>query len=306
VIGDPAGTDPSGHDQRRGDSGAPPDEALGGASAVDRRAEVTAALDRASLVDPSFAEQPLAPVTATLRAMFGTSTQLPGLAPDLLVPDAAGWMPTTELAAAQLETLLDSARRRWNAQPHAAAALAWKAYTYWLALPAVLGWASARRVPLLRADDVLMHFRDARPLVTLGLRHDIPVAVLSSDPLALSGLPQVRVVDDEAALLAAFRTSLLDEHLTPMLDAIHGRVRIGARTLLGSVSSGVAYAVLRSADVLPGSSAETIQTLLGALGVEDLIELVPGRNGKLDVQRKTCCLAFTLPQPKVCAGCCIK
>jgi hypothetical protein len=265
---------------------------------------VTAALDRA--LGAPLVEWPLAPVTATLRAMFGTSTQLPGLAPDLLVPNVDGWMPTTELAGPQLGTLLDSARRRWNAQPHAAAALAWKAYTYWLALPAVLGWASARRVPLLTAQDMVMHFRDPRPLVTLGMRPQIKVAVLTSDPLALSGLPQVRVVADETALLGELKRSLLDEHLTPLLDAIHGRVRLGKRTLLGSLSSGVAYAVLRSADVLPGRSAETIHTLLSALEVEDLIELVEGRNGKLDVQRKTCCLAFTLPQPKVCQGCCIK
>ena len=264
---------------------------------------MTAALDRTALTGPA---QPFAPITATLRAMFGTSTQLPGLAPDLLVPNVDGWMPTAELAGPQLDTLLDSALRRWNAQPHAAAALAWKAYTYWLALPAVLGWASARRMPLLTADDVLIHFRDRRPLVTLGLRAEIPVAVLASDPLALSGLPQVRVVADEAGLLGLLRSSLLDQHLTPLLDAIHGKVRLGPRTLLGSVSSGVAYAVLRSADVLPGSSAETIDTLLTALGVQDLIELVPGRYGKLDVQRKTCCLAFTLPNPKICNGCCIK
>jgi hypothetical protein len=205
-----------------------------------------------------------------------------------------------------LPVLLASAQRRWNAQPHAAAALAWKAYTYWLALPAVLGWASARRVPLLTADGVLMHFQDRRPLVTLGLRHDITVAVLPSDPLALSGLPQVRVVADEAALLAELRRSLLDEHLTPLLDAIHSQVRLGSRTLLGSLASGVAYAVLRSADVLPGSSAETIDRLLTALDVGDLVELVPGPSGALTVQRKTCCLAFTLPQPKVCDGCCIR
>ncbi len=264
---------------------------------------VTAALDREIL---SGGGQPLAPITETLRAMFGTSTQLPGLAPDLVVPDTAGWIPTAELATSRLDTLLDSARRRWNAQPHAAAALAWKAYTYWLALPAVLGWASARRVPLLTATDVLMHFRDPRPLVTLGMREDIPVAVLASDPIALSGLPQVRVVADETALLAMLRRSLLDEHLTPLLDAIHGKVRLGQRTLLGSLASGVAYAVLRSADVLPGSSARTIETLLTALDVEDLIELRPGPQGRLDVQRKTCCLAFTLPQPKICNGCCIK
>lgn len=263
---------------------------------------MTAALDRPVV----FSDEPLAPVTATLRAMFGTSTKLPGLAPDLLVRDPAGWLPSTELAGAQLDTLLDAARRRWDAQPHAAAALAWKAYTYWLTLPAVLGWASARRVPLLTAEDVLVHFDDPRPLVTLGMRNEISIAVLASDPLALSGLPQVRVVADESALLALLNSSLLDQHLTPLLDAIHAKVRLGRRTLLGSLSSGVAYAVLRSAEVLPGSSVETIDTLLTTLGVEDLIELVPDGHGKLHVQRKTCCLAFTLPQPKICTGCCIK
>jgi hypothetical protein len=262
---------------------------------------MTAALDRDAL-----GGQPLAPVTATLRAMFGTSTELPGLAPDLLVLDDAGWMPASELAGAQLPVLLASARLRWDAQPHAAAALAWKAYTYWLALPAILGWASARRVPLLTADDVLMHFEDRRPLVTLGLRADITIAVLPSDPLALSGLPQVRVVADEAALLEELRRSLLDDHLTPLIEAIRGEVKLGARTLLGSLASGIAYAVLRSADALPGSSAVTINTLLTALDVADLIELVPGPTGTLTVQRKTCCLAFTLPQPKVCSGCCIR
>jgi hypothetical protein len=293
-----------GSDPADGDSGDPADEFPLGAR---RRPLVTTALDRTFFAGTPLAEQPLAPVTATLRAMFGTSTELPGLAPDLLVPATTmGWVPTARLADDELPGLLESARRRWSAQPHAAAALAWKSYTYWLALPAVLGWASARRVPLLTADNVLMHFRDPRPLVTVGLRHDIPVAVLESDPLALSGLPQVKVVPDEAALLAEMRRSLLDEHLTPLLDSIHGMVRLGKRPLLGSLASGVAYAVLRSADVLPGYSADTIDTLLTTLGVDDLIELVPEPNGRLDVQRKTCCLAFTLPSPKVCKGCCIK
>jgi Ferric iron reductase FhuF-like transporter len=283
--------------QWRGDSGDPADEA-----ALPRR-PVTAALDRAVVTR---GEEPLAPVNATLRAMFGTSTQLPGLAPDLMVTDRAGWAPTADLANGALDDLLESAGRRWNAQPHAAAALAWKAYTYWLALPAVLGWASARRVPLLTGQDVLMHFRDPRPLITIGMRQETPVAVLPSDPLAVSGDSRVRVVADEPALLEELRRSLFDDHLDPMLDAIHRRVRLGKRTLLGSLSSGVAYGVLRSADVLPGSSAETIDTLLTALGIADLIELVPDRTGRLDVQRKTCCLAFTLPQPKVCKGCCIK
>jgi hypothetical protein len=261
---------------------------------------VTAALHRATEFSP------LAPVTDTLRVMFGTSTQIPGLAPDLTVTDATGWVSTAGLTGDHLDLMLESAARRWNAQPHAAAALAWKAYTYWLALPAVLGWASARRVPLLTPQHTLMHFRDPRPLVTLGLHADIPVAVLPTDPIALSGLAQIRVVDDERALLAEFRRSLLNDHLEPMLDALHSRVRLGKRTLLGSLASGVAYGILRSADAVPGSSADKVHQLLTTLGVDDLIDLVPDRTGRLDVQRKTCCLAFTLPQPKVCRGCCIK
>jgi hypothetical protein len=249
---------------------------------------------------------PLTPVTATLTAMFGTSTEIAGLAPDLLVHDPAAWVNSSELATTKLDLLLETAGRRWKAQPHAAAALAWKAYTYWSALPAVLGYASARRVPLLSSENVLIHFNDPRPLLTLGLRADIPVAVLPHDPLALIGHPRVRVVADEEALLAELRHSLLDNHLTPLLNAIHGRVRLGKRTLLGSLASGVAYGVLRSADAIPGSSAETITTLQRALGVEDLVDLVADEAGKLDVQRKTCCLAFTLPKPKVCKGCCIK
>jgi hypothetical protein len=254
----------------------------------------------------ALAPRPLSPVTATLTAMFGTSTEIPGLAPDLIVADPSAWQPTSLLAGDALDLLLEAAGTRWKAQPHAAAALAWKAYTYWLALPAVLGFASARRVPLLTSTNVLMHFRDPRPLVTIGLHPDTPIAVLPNDPLALTGLAQVRVVPDEESLLAEFRRSLLDEHLTPLLDAIHSRVRLGKRTLLGSVSSGVAYGILRSADALPGSSVETIASLNHALGIADLIELVPDSSGKLDVQRNTCCLAFTLPQPKVCRGCCIK
>ncbi|GLH97687.1 hypothetical protein Pa4123_29620 [Phytohabitans aurantiacus] len=248
---------------------------------------------------------PLAPITSTLRSMFGTD-DLPGLAPGLIVTGGTGnWISATDLASgARLGDLLAAAKRRWEASPHAAAALAWKSYTYWLALPAALGWASARRVPLLDPANVQVNL-DRGPLLTVGLRRSIPVAVLPSDPLALAGLPEVRVVADEAALLASLRESLLDAHLTPMLDAIHAHVRLGHRTLLGSVSSGIAHAILRAADVLPGSTVEHIGTLLAALGIDDLIELVPGPTGEPTVQRKTCCLAFTLPKPKICSGCCI-
>lgn len=249
---------------------------------------------------------PLAPVTATLRAMFGTD-DLPGLAPGLLVADESGWAPATSLVdGTRLPELLADAARQWGGTPHACAALAWKSYSYWVALPVVLGWASARRVPLVDPADVLIHFADHRPLVTLGLRRSTTVAVLPGDPLALAAPPEVRVVADEAELLGLLRASLLDAHLTPMIGAIQAEVRIGARTLLGSVASGVAHGLLRAADALPGSAVEAVDTLLGTLGVRDLVELVPGPSGVPTVQRRTCCLAFTLPRPKYCQGCCVR
>nr|WP_186500371.1 IucA/IucC family C-terminal-domain containing protein [Micromonospora sagamiensis] len=249
---------------------------------------------------------PLAPVTTTLRAMFGTD-DLPGLAPGLLVDDEYGWSPATTLVdGTHLPALLTAAAHRWGGTPHACAALAWKSYSYWAALPAVLGWASARRVPLLDPADVLLHFEDHRPLVTLGLRRSTTVAVLPTDPLALAAPPEVRVVADEAELLGLLRASLLDAHLDPLLRAIQAEVRIGARTLLGSVASGVAHGILRAADALPGSAVESVDTVLGALGVRDLVDLVPGASGQPTVQRRTCCLAFTLPKPKYCQGCCVR
>jgi ferric iron reductase protein FhuF len=243
-------------------------------------------------------EHPLVPVLAAFRSMFGT-VDLPGAAPGLLVPDPHGWTPAARLADDLLPVLLDRAARRWRAQPHAAASLAWKAYTYWLALPAVLGFAVARRVPLLTAGDVLVRFDDPEPLVTLGLRTEIAVAVLPGDPLAEGARPGVVVVAGEDELLAALRRSLLDQHLYPLLESMHGAVRIGRRVLLGSLASGVVYPLLRA-------ERASVGPVLRALRIDDLIDLVPGPNGRLDVRRKTCCLAFTLPRPKICVDCCIR
>lgn len=248
----------------------------------------------------------LGPVTATLRAMFGTDV-LPGLAPGLLVVDEADWAPAAALAdGGRLPELLGSAARLWGGSPHASAALAWKAYSYWAALPVVLGWAVARRVPLLDAESTLIHFADPHTLITLGLRQSTRVAVLPADPLVVTEPQRVQVVADEQELLATLRASLLEAHLSPLITAIQGEVRIGTRTLLGSVASGIAYGLLTASDSVPGSTVDAIDTLLDTLGLADLVELVPDADGKPTVQRRTCCLAFTLPKPKVCQGCCLR
>ncbi|WP_432832490.1 IucA/IucC family C-terminal-domain containing protein [Dactylosporangium sp. CA-092794] len=265
-----------------------------------RRLNVTALISRAAV-------EPLAPVLATLTALQARHGEdsLQGLAPGLVRPAgpaAEGWVPAAEL---DVDDLLGAAARRWSAQPHAAAALAWKCYSYWVALPAVLGFAAARRVPLMTPDHVLVRYTDHRPFLTLALRSPV-TAVLATDPIVATDAPGLLIVSDEAELLDVLRRSVADAHLAPLLEELHKRVRIGRRTLWGSVASGVAYGLSRAADSLPGPILDTAHRLLTALDADDLVELANRPGGGLDIQRKTCCLAFTLPTPKVCTSCCIR
>lgn len=224
----------------------------------------------------------LSPLSVTLGAMGS----LPGLANPLIVGSSPDWTPAASVTVADL---VDAAHQRWGAAPHAAATLAWKSYTYWVAMPAVLGWAAARRVPRVDLSNVMVQV-DGTPLITIGLRTDASV-----------GLADVEHHED--ALLRFLRTSLLTEHLEPFAERISAEVNVGRRTLMGSVASGIAYAVIRAGAAVP-NPVDSITTLLKALDLDDLVDIVPGEQP--EVRRRTCCLAFTLPEPTICSGCCLK
>jgi hypothetical protein len=239
-----------------------------------------------------------APTEAALAAMGAAGEVTLGL-------DGAfgGWIPATAFTRPEgLAILLKAASHRWNAPPHAAATLAWKSYSYWASLPVVLSWAAARRVPLATAHNTYALLHDEPPFLRIGVR-DVPFAVLPGDPLA--ELAGTVVVDSDEALLATLREVLLDEHLNPLLDALSSEVHVGRRTLLGSIASGIAYAIIRAGSAVRGVPEDLIAELLGSLELDDLVDVVRTPTG-LSVQRKTCCLAFTLDKPKICSGCCIR
>jgi hypothetical protein len=251
----------------------------------------------------------LSPVVTTLRdvAVRHGETAVRGLAPTLVVDDPTGWIPASDLVDGDgLTRFLSTAEQRWKAQPHVAAALAWKCYSYWLALPALIGYASARRVPLPALDDVLVRYAEHQPFLTLALRRPF-VAMLATDPLAGTARPGVLVRADEKALLDELKRALVSDHLDALMAGIRSRVHLGKRTLWGSLASGVAHALYRAADSVPGPILPTIDTVLGALGIDDLVDITTDpATGGLHIARRTCCLAFTLPEPKVCRGCCIR
>lgn len=253
----------------------------------------------------------LAPIERALlrmRARRGPSAAQ-GLVPGLVVPPGRydGWRPAAELLSGgpMLAELLAAARQRWSASPHAAAALAWRSYTYWLTMLVGLGWANARRVPLVHPDDVLVQIEPDEAPLRLGLRR-VRLAVLPDDPHTEDPRVDTLVCDSETELLALLRYTLRDTHLDPLAARLRSEVRLGERALLGSVASGAAYAVVRGyASPSDEDVTATARQLLDALGLADLVTLVPGPAGP-EVRRHTCCLAFTLPEPKICSGCCLR
>lgn len=253
------------------------------------------------------ATRPLDDIAATLVSIRGSAAAF-GIADDLVLgPTTAGdgWRPATGLLAGDgVEPLLATPRLLWNAQPHAAAALAFKQYTYWLAMPAVLGWATARRVPLLDAGNVAVRHRDTAPHVTLGMLRPT-VAVLPDDPAA--GAPGTRVVADSAALLDTLCASLLDAHVTPLVAAVRDRVRIGAHTLYGQLAAAVCYALAAAGPAaLLDEPTDAADRLLAALGLTGEAALTHAADG-LAVRRNTCCLAFVTPglRGRLCPDCCV-
>jgi hypothetical protein len=266
----------------------------------------------------ALAADALTPIAETLSHMAARPDipPLTGIEPGLVVADPTGWVRATELVSgAALDDLLETAAQRWHAAPHAAAALAFKCYAYWLALPAVLGYATVRRVPLMTPDAVLVRWSDQKPflrvaIATSGRRAATRVAVLPNDPILLYGPGRgIRVVRHEAALRDELRSSIMDDHLAPLLDRLRGQLHLGRRTLWGSLAAGVAHGLSRAADVIPGSTLQTAEAVLASLGVADLVEVAPRPDSaELTVRRRTCCLAFTLPEPhqKICSGCCIR
>ena len=218
-------------------------------------------------------------IAAALRTLFGTSAELPGLAPGLIVRNPAGWHSAADLDGPLLDELLRAAERHWDARRPAAAALAWKAYSYWVSLPAVVGLLAVRRVPVLTRENVLVRIGRSHPLLTIGLRAGTPVAGADQGEL---------------------RRSLLDEHLAPLAEAFARRSRLQRRILLGSVAAGVAGPALRFAP------REEVGSLLEGLDLRGLVDLVTDDRGRTRVRRRTCCLAFTLPQPRLCGDCMIR
>lgn len=223
----------------------------------------------------------------------GCDTVLRFVADPLVVADPQGWIPATELVSGEsLEALFELPQRLWAAPPHAAAVLAWKKYAYRLAQPLAAAWTLAREVPLLSADNVLIQLSSAAPYITIGLRRATS-AVLPTSPAARSH--DAIVLPDEATALAFLSSTLIDQHLRPLLERTMQVRRTNARTLWGQAAAAFAYAFTE----ISASSAADTSRFAALLPMHDLAGVGPDET----VWRSTCCLALASPALEACRDC---
>ncbi|GAB3994250.1 hypothetical protein GCM10029992_08100 [Glycomyces albus] len=257
---------------------------------------------------PASATDPLAPLrraASRVERVHGPHPARPApLAHRSALPEGVRLRGSELVDGSRTGELLADSARLWGGSEHASAALAWKTYCYWAIVPVVLGYVAARRVPVLEAEDFQFTIAaEGEPMFSgRGLRPRF--LVLGDDPLADSA--GFETAPGEAAMLERTRESLFDRHLDGVLEAVRGRVRVGRRTLLGSLASGIAYAVATCACAGRDAAEATAKTLLEAFDVADLVDVSTDEDGRLVYRRHTCCLAFTIDGCGTCATCCVQ
>lgn len=133
------------------------------------------------------------------------------------------------------------------------------------------------RVPDLAAANV--HYRYAG---------DAPVRLAIDDPVQL---------DSDQAW-----QRVTDEHLRPLIEAVHDRCRAGRRQLWGNVASALAGSLAS----LDRAGVATLPALLATTWASppDFAELGWWAH-RTSYARRTCCGLFRAPEPRICADCSI-
>ncbi|MET8868202.1 (2Fe-2S)-binding protein [Nonomuraea sp. NPDC004580] len=211
-------------------------------------------------------------LTDVLRRLADERGGVLGVVPELVIEPDESWTPVTELVREPytlLARLVDETAARWNAPRHVGAALFWKTYGYWHALPMALGWALDGRVPVMPFGETYVKASDA----------GVTLAATS-----------VRWESGEGAIREA-----LEESQRPLVAAIGALAKVGERTLWGSTAEAFAHPLT---SIVPGDYMELLRRIGPPL--DGLIE--PAGDGYF---RRTCCLWITLPDVEPCGSCCV-
>lgn len=229
------------------------------------------------------------PDLAELSAVHGPRYELlHGEPPE---DERADWLPADRLlsqGSLELARLLESEHHgSGHRTEHAAALTLIAVYAGRVTAAAVLRWALDGHVLDMRPRNVLV-----RP---------------SEHGIGGVRLRRARLLQPGSASL---HRSVLEGHLLPLAEALHGRTRAGLRQLRGGVAHGCATALCASSapvGEMAGRWAEFAGGAPGGLSRLGDVEQVVRADGtaRLVYLRRTCCLFHTSAEAVRCASCCL-
>jgi hypothetical protein len=193
-----------------------------------------------------------------------------------------------------------------------AASLLCQAWAVSVARAAIASLVGARRVPDLSASNTVLSLDgDGRP-VGVSLLSPRFAAVAGDDEAASAA--GAKILADDDALFAWARARLFDDHLSPLVEALHDLAPVGRRLLWGNVAAATAggFAVLSAQppyNLEPDRLIGDAQRLLDwpgspTCGLAEVFGIPHEGGTRLFVRRQTCCLRYRLPDaPPTCLSC---
>jgi hypothetical protein len=181
-----------------------------------------------------------------------------------------------------------------------------RGFAYYLASSTVGPFVQDRRVPALALDTVGMTFGSWGGPDAVILRHS-RYFCLHTDAAALH--PDAIPVPDVATLRLRLREGLVDV-CAPLIDALRGRARIGARAMWVMVAESCAGVLV---DALPAATPERearaeVSALIGEptsplRAKPEILALAAQERRGLAMLGNDCCCNFRLPDADYCDNC---
>lgn len=242
---------------------------------------------------PARGQPPAASLVGLLASLGQVNgpDSIAGVTAGLRAPSNKAWRSASALDHQErVEELLLGPAHRWAAPRHAAASLAWKSYSYWLALPVVVARVFSVPVPVPTPDRVLYRLASCKPFVQFAF-------TASAETGDITVLPGENPGEE-------LRFTLLEQHLDPLIGRLVQATRVTPRVLRGELSYGIAR-IHQCASALIPRPTVSLMDLLEELGLDTGVVVDPGEGRHPVVARRTCCLALVVPGlgHRVCADC---
>ncbi len=245
-------------------------------------------------------------LTATLErvARLGDGYQLH------IAPAGPGWLRADELmpGGTRFEALVERLGGAYDPVTRRAVGSQFVLEYLHFTWPAITAYAVERCVPDVSADNLLVRLDERGMPIAFGLAEP-RFGVLEGDPLAGEA---AFVARNDGELLAWLLGQAIDRNAGPLVEGIRARLSTSGTALWGNVAAAFVHPLLWHVQLVasdPAAIVRDAEALLRrpaerALGSQlRLLKVLNGDTEWTVTARRTCCLAWSMPDKARCAEC---